>query len=122
MATNLTTTKDPFFMIKWQTDDTKISFEPISFCDWVQKANDAILRTLNFVNFSNLNRTLTLFDSIKNDYYTINIESYMFGKNLNSMAFIDNGGWINRNPNENLFNNSKSCQFTQKINENGINI
>ncbi len=109
-------------MIKWQTDDTKISFEPISNCDWVQKANDATLRKLNFVNFSNLNRTLTLFDSIKNDYYTINIESFMFGKNLNSMAFIDNGGWINRNPNENLFNNSKSCQFTKKINENGINI
>ena len=109
-------------MIKWQSEDNIISFEPISNCDWVQKANDVTLRKLNYVNFSNLNRALTLFDSTKNDYFTINNEGYMFGKKLNSLTFMESGGWINRNPNEKLFNNSNVCQFSGKINENGINI
>ena len=116
------TNKDPLLMIKWQTDDTKISFEPISFCDWALKSNDGILRKFNYVNFSNLNRTLILFDSIKNEYVTINNEGFKLGKKLNSMAFMDSGGWINRNPNETLFKNSNLCQFSEKINENGINI
>ena len=44
----------------------------------------------------------------------------MFGKSLNSMTLFESGGWINRNPNENLFNNSNVCQFSQKIKNNGI--
>lgn len=104
--------------IKWQTDDRIHTFEPISQCNWIEKANDVIIANLSFVRFTNLNQTLILNDPIKKIYVVINKTGYLQGKNLSSVNFVSNGRWISSIPVEIYFDKTKTCQPISTIGKN----
>jgi hypothetical protein len=103
-------------MMKWQREDNVISFEPISNCDWVEKANDIVVAKYSFIHFSDANRKLILYDPVQKNYVAINNEAYMLGKNLDSMNVYYNGGWVNRWPKESYFIKAKNCSLISKNN------
>ncbi len=70
-------------LLKWQSNDQIISFEPISNCDWIKMINGLVVEKYSFVSFNpNSNQTLILFDSIDKSFVTLDKNVYMFGKNL----------------------------------------